>query len=192
MERIRTSGWAFVWLAVMILILPLQWICAAVIAAAFHECCHIVAIRLCGGRIHGIRITGNGASLKIDMLSQWQELCCSLAGPLGSFLLLFTAKLFPRLAVCALFHGLYNLLPVYPMDGGRALRCFLSQLLGEERSEPVCLRIEKLLLILLFVAGFYAFLVLRIGIFPVFLAGIVICKANIRKFPCKDGLWRVQ
>ena len=38
-------------LAIMLLTLPLRWLFAAVIAAVYHELCHIAAIRLCHGDI---------------------------------------------------------------------------------------------------------------------------------------------
>lgn len=191
-QKIRVSGATLIWLALLTLILPLRWIVAAIFAAAFHEGCHILAIRLCGGSIHDLKIGQRGASMGVAVLTTWQELVCALAGPVGSFLLLFAAKYFPRLAVCALFHGVYNLLPVYPMDGGRALRCILSILLGEKRAEFACLWIERLLLGLLLAAGFYGLLVLRIGFYPLLLAGFVMIKANMRKMPCKDRVLAVQ
>lgn len=191
-RRFRISGAALIWLALMSLVLPLRWISAAIFAAVFHECCHMLAIRLCGGRIKGLRITETGASMDVAALTPWQELFCALAGPLGSMLLFLTLKLTPRLAVCALFHGLYNLLPVYPMDGGRALMCITALAFGEERAGDICLWVTRIFCGMLLLAGFYAFLVLRIGIFPLLLAGFVICKANMRKMPCKEGALAVQ
>ena len=190
--QIRISGAAILWLALLLLILPLPWIVAAIVAAAFHEICHILAIRLCGGSIHDLKIGQRGASMGVAALCPWQELVCALAGPLGSFLLILTADLFPRLAVCALFHGVYNLLPIYPMDGGRALHCILTMLLGQRRAGTVGVWIKRILCVMLLIAGIYAFVVLQIGILPLVMAGFVICKANMRKMPCKDRVLAVQ
>ena len=191
-QKIRISGPAFVWLALLTLVLPLRWIAAAIFAAAFHECCHVLAIRICGGRIDGLRITERGASMKTVMLSKPQELLCALAGPLGSILLILTAEFTPRLAVCGMFHGLYNLMPLYPMDGGRVLRCAAELAFGEEMSERVCFWITRIFCVVLLTGGLYAFFVLRVGLFPLLLAGFVICRANIRKMPCKEKDLAVQ
>lgn len=190
--QIRISGVATLWLALLLLVLPLPWIVAAIVAAAFHEGCHILAIRLCGGSIHDLKIGQRGASMSVAILTPWQELVCALAGPLGSFLLILTADIFPRLAVCALFHGVYNLLPIYPMDGGRALHCILTMLLGQRRAGTVGVWITRILCLMLLIAGIYAFVVLQIGILPLVMAGFVICKANMRKRPCKDRVLAVQ
>jgi hypothetical protein len=45
---------------------------------------------------------------------------------------------------------------------------------------------------MLLIAGIYAFVVLQIGILPLVMAGFVICKANMRKMPCKDQVLAVQ
>ena len=190
--QIRISGVATLWLALLLLVLPLPWIVAAIVAASFHEICHILAIRLCGGSIHDLKIGQRGASIGVAALSPWQELVCALAGPLGSFLLILTADLFPRLAVCALFHGVYNLVPIYPMDGGRALHCILTMLLGQRSAGTVGDWITRILCVILLIAGIYAFFALQIGILPLVMAGFVICKANMRKMPCKDRVLAVQ
>ena len=190
--QIRISGVATLWLALLLLVLPLPWIVAAIVAASFHEICHILAIRLCGGSIHDLKIGQRGASMGVAVLSPWQELVCTLAGPLGSFLLILTADLFPRLAVCALFHGVYNLVPIYPMDGGRALHCILTMLLGQGSAGTVGVWITRILGVMLLIAGIYAFVVLQIGILPLVMAGFVICKTNMRKMPCKDRVLAVQ
>lgn len=191
-RRLRISGWALIWLALLLLVLPLRWIISAICAAGFHECCHILAIRLCGGRINGFRIGQSGAVLDTAMLTRHQELLCALAGPAGSALLVLTANRFPRLAVCALFHGIYNLLPVYPLDGGRAIRCAAELFLGEETAESFCLWVTRCFSISLFASAIYVSFAYRMGILPVLLTGMLLIRTNYRNYPCKERLWRVQ
>ena len=109
--------------AFLLLTLPLNWLLSALAVAAFHELCHGAAILLLGGRIWGVRISAGGAVMETEPLSSGKELVCALAGPAGSLLLVLTFRIFPRVAVCALVQGAFNLLPVFPLDGGRALRC---------------------------------------------------------------------
>lgn len=123
--------------AVLLLALPYQWVCAMLLAAAFHECSHLLAVTLLGGEILSIRIGARGAVIEIGELSPWKELLCALAGPLGSATLLLTARWFPRLAICGLAHCVYNLLPLFPLDGGRALRGLIYALISQERADSI-------------------------------------------------------
>lgn len=135
MRRVEAAPSACVLAALLLLTLPLRWLLAAVFAAGVHEMCHVLALRLCGGRIFRIRIGPAGAALETDSLSFPREMLCALAGPAGSFLLLFLGKRFPEAAVCGAVQGIYNLLPIYPLDGGRALRCFLGMVLPGKAGE---------------------------------------------------------
>lgn len=97
-------------------------------AAALHELGHWLALRLCGAEVRSLRIGLLGAVLEADCarLSYGRELAAVLAGP-GMNLL--CAWAFSRLgppgveaAVGAhLVLGGFNLLPLRPLDGGRAL-----------------------------------------------------------------------
>ena len=109
--------------ALMVLTLPLRLLAAAVLAAAVHESFHILALMFCGNGVRNVRIGFGGAVIETEPLSPFRELVCAAAGPLGSFLCLLLVRAFPLVALCGLFQGTYNLLPIYPLDGGRIVRC---------------------------------------------------------------------
>lgn len=118
---------ALVLLALLLVVLPLPWLGAAILAAAVHELCHLAAVRLLGGRTEGLRVGAGGARLGAVLPTPGRELLAIAAGPLGSLSLVLLARLLPRTALCGLVQGLYNLIPVEPLDGGRAVRLLLER-----------------------------------------------------------------
>ena len=168
-------------LALAVLVLPLQWFIAIILAAVFHELCHYLAIRCCGGQIVGISADMRGAKLEVVGLSNKQELFCALAGPAGGLLLLLLIRWIPRTAICGVFQSLFNLLPIYPLDGGRALRCGMELILSVERADKVCLWVRRISLTLVIGLGVYGTVFLGLGLMPLLL-GIIICG----KIACKQ------
>lgn len=141
MRNIRIDSSCYFWWAFLILLLPLRWLAAAISAAAVHELSHFLAVRILGGRVSRLTIHPTGAKMRISALSPWREMVAALAGPCGGLLLLCFAQQIPLTALCALIHSIWNLLPIYPLDGGRALRCCAGILLPEDRAERVCIQI---------------------------------------------------
>lgn len=168
--------------------IPWKWLSAWIFAIAVHELSHYLILRLSGHWVSELRIGIGGAEMETDGLSPTMEILCAVAGPAASLLLTFLPSLFPRIAVCGLFHFLYNLLPIYPLDGGRAFRgmmCFLIP----ERAKVAGKVAENVVIILMLLGAIYGALRLSMGLLPILLIGILILKIKI---PCKQKRLRVQ
>lgn len=185
---VEVSAGACVWGALLLLTVPLNWVAAAVVAAVFHELCHCLAIWLMGGKIYQIRIGGGGTAIDMGALTTGNELLAALAGPFGSFLLLLFAHSFPRLALCGMVQGMFNLFPVYPMDGGRILSCGLDLVLPPGTADAVCMWVENGTIGLLLAGGGLLCFSYKMGPIPLILALGITIKAKRRKNPCKDWL----
>ena len=179
-------------LSIMLLTLPLKWLFAAIIAAAYHEMCHIAAIRLCSADIHRLDISADGAKLNISSLSTAQELICTLAGPIGGLCLLPFARWIPRIAVCATFQSLYNLLPIYPLDGGRALWCGLVMIMDQRQAQRFSKVIEIICLSAIILTAIYGAVTLKLGLSAFFPAILIFMHTKFGKIPCKQWLQRLQ
>ncbi len=175
--KLRFTAAGCIALALMLLVLPLRWILAWMAAAAFHEGCHALAVKLCGGHVGEVDIDCTGANMHVSGIARGRELICALAGPVGSLVLVFFAKWIPATAVCAVFQSAYNLLPLYPMDGGRALRCFLEMVMPNH-AEKVCCAVGIATVGLLFAGALYAAIGLKLGIMPLLLALILWMKTG--------------
>lgn len=186
------SAVALVILALSVLLAPLQWVLAMLLSAAFHELCHYLMIRICGGEVAGFRVGSGGARMEVRGLTPGKELICALAGPLGGLCLLFLARWIPRTAICAGCHSLFNLLPVYPLDGGRALRCVMGTLLSPPMAERVCGIIEKVCLGGIALLGIYGCFVLRLGSLPLLVSGLAVIRGIQGKIPCKPEIDSLQ
>ncbi len=186
--RIQISAGALIFLAILLLMLPIQWVIAALLAATFHELCHAVAILLCGGSIDCITISGRGAVMETVPMSASKEVVCALAGPFGSLLLLLLAKWIPRTAICGAVHGFYNLIPLFPMDGGRVLHGLIYGVFSPNAAHCVFVWSQRVVAVLL-IAG-CAMLSFQIGAIAVMLLILLFWRRWRENTLAKKAFWR--
>lgn len=142
-ERIRVTPGFLLLLAVLFYldrdvgILP-----RGMAAAVLHECGHYGLGRAFGGRLQCLELSAVGARMDLRYpsgLSYGRETAVALAGPAVNLLAAWAAlgSGWHLFALISLAVGGFNLLPILPLDGGRALQCTLSALWGEERAEGI-------------------------------------------------------
>ena len=132
---------------------PLYWIVGGAVAALFfasvlaHELSHALVARRFGVKVRDITlfIFGGAASLEGDTRRPRDEALIAAAGPLTSLAIgaglwgigVFmgqpqVAALVGWLAFINISLGVFNLIPGFPMDGGRILRALLWRIRGDE------------------------------------------------------------
>lgn len=130
----------------------LLWIPIVFLSVLVHELAHAAAIAMLGFGASQIVLTGmGGVTINQRRARPWQNLIISVAGPAASFALYFlcawltnnvaltrTDKMLvvfvPLMAIANLWWGIFNLLPVPPLDGGHATRDFFRLFLSERNS----------------------------------------------------------
>lgn len=176
-------GIAAIYLALVILLFPLTWVAAMGAAALLHELGHWLAVKCCGKRVSTFKIGMTGAIMETEPMEIWQELLCTLAGPLAGLLPLTVMQWMPRVAICGAVQSVFNLLPIYPLDGGRCLVC-IARLLSIP--EKYCRIFGYAVLCIISFLSIYASLMLPMGLAPVLAAAALWMKAKGKR-PCKQG-----
>lgn len=164
---------------------PLAWgVILAIglfVAILAHELAHsLVALRH-GLRVRSITLMMLGGVSQIEDEDPEHEAWMAFAGPLMSFAIAAVSYLGYRLlpgrsgvdvallafAVTNAILGVFNLLPAFPMDGGRVLRGLLSRRIGRDRATRVATSVGKGMAVALGLFGLlsYNFILLFIAVF---------------------------
>lgn len=114
-----------------------------------HEICHALAARALGVKTHSIELMPFGGVAQMEDIRGGAEFLIALAGPVFNLLsaaaLIWLGNRFPLYAgdirpwlQAHMVIGLFNLIPAYPLDGGRMLRALISLLAGRETATRLC------------------------------------------------------
>ena len=146
---------------------PPSLLAAVLLAAALHECGHLAMLSAFRVPVDGLRLGGLGAVIYARgaaRLSYGRELAVTLAGPLVNLL---CAPLLAALSArCArdwgyLFAGahavlgVYNLLPIPPLDGGHALWLLVAWRFGPDAGDKASAAIGLTAALLIAALGAY-------------------------------------
>lgn len=174
--RVRLHPSAILWLSVLGYLRP-KIVFPFLLSAVLHELGHGLALFWMGQAPREICFRLEGARMETPPLSYRQELLCAAAGPAVSLLLGLTLPVFPMLGGYSLCLGLFNLLPLGSLDGGRMLRCVLLLHMPEGRALKICRFINICTGLFLLLPGLLLCVVFRMGIWPLLISGLLCGKA---------------
>ncbi|WP_363348018.1 site-2 protease family protein [Methylocystis echinoides] len=153
------------------------FISAVFACVVLHEFGHILMARQFGIASPEVTLLPIGGVADMESMPQkpWQELLVAIAGPAvniviaavllgvsGAFNLGEAAQianpsvsLWERLAATNIFLAVFNLIPAFPMDGGRVLRAALAMWLGQSKATNIAAYIGQAFAFLLGFAGLF-------------------------------------
>ncbi len=178
-------------LAVVIFLIPIRWITGWILAVAVHEICHYITLKLMRVDVHSVTAGVTGAYMDTEPIPALKELICAIAGPLGSFALTFLGRWLPCTAVCALLHLIFNMVPVYPLDGGRAVLAFARCVGLEKWEKKIQILLESVVFALLIGVSVCACMK-GVGFLPMLFAAVFFFRLHPIKIPCKRSKQIVQ
>ena len=158
--------------------------CAAMLC---HELGHLAALLACGVHLHGLRLEVGGAVLETGPMDYRREILCALAGPAVNLLLLPLGRRFPLFVVLSLCLALFNLLPILPLDGGRALRAGLLLALPEDKVQKILRWVTLVCAAALAAGALYLTAVLHSGMWPVLTAALVWIRISLSLFSSRKN-----
>ena len=174
-----------------------------ILVVILHEMAHFFVARKLGYSMNKIFLLpyGAGISLNQNFVDEKDEILIASAGPLLNFFLAFLTIslwwLFPSVYIhtetfvlANIVTGLINLLPCYPLDGGRILSSFLSKKLNNRKKALKISSIFNFLIVFLFILIFltdifkyFTFLLMAIFIFLGHFDGKLQGKYELTNFP---------
>ena len=183
-----TGGAATAWESLVFMVL--LFLCVLL-----HEFGHIFTARAFGVPTPYVTLLPIGGVAQLERIPEepWEEFLIAIAGPMvnvviaAALIVLFGADLQPsaaaavdnmkvplvdRLAAVNLFLALFNMIPAFPMDGGRVLRALLASRLGYVRATEIAASIGQ------FVAFALGFIGLLFNPILIFIAIFVYLAAS--------------
>lgn len=159
---IRLSPWFILILGVFSIAGLLTKALVVFLSVLWHEVAHALAARLLGYHVREVELLPFGGVARIERLSEADaknDIFIALTGPVASFVLAGLIQIASGYFAdweanfyyqTNLMLGWFNLIPALPLDGGRILRAWLSELCGHQKATQVTVFLGWVLSILFF------------------------------------------
>jgi Zn-dependent protease/CBS domain-containing protein len=170
-----------------------------------HEFGHVLVARLFGVATPDITLYPFGGVARLNTMPQapWQEFLIAIAGPAVNIIIAAALLLFPgaalnvtelaaapdattfatKLATANVVLAAFNLIPAFPMDGGRLLRALLATRVDFERATRIAATAGHLIALAFAVVGLFTNpMLIVIAIFIYFAATAEMQATSVRAF----------
>lgn len=150
-------------------VMGVAFLVAVFASVLLHELGHALVARRYGIHTRRIILSPIGGIAQLEGMPRRprEELAVALAGPAVNFVLAgalwlvapafagswLLATFLGSVMVANLGLGLFNLVPAFPMDGGRALRAVLAERMGTYRATEIAAKIGKAVAVVMGVVG---------------------------------------
>lgn len=178
MGRIRIS---FGFVSALCLLLWLEWQLGVwfLLGIICHELGHLLAMLLCRVRVSMAELRFSGAVITAQFPGCGKELICTAAGPAVSILsAVLLRKSAPVFSVVSGLLAAVNLLPIYPLDGGRILQIILLRCCSMAVSSKVMQAATYIVCGLLMLFACWLTAVRQAGLWPLFAVLVLLCRVG--------------
>lgn len=127
-NSVRATAPFVLTLCILVYLNPLQIALPLLLAAFLHELGHYLALRLLGIPVYTLTLTVLGARMSVGSSSIPRTMAATVCGPAANAISAAAMfRLYPTFSFCSFVLFLYNMLPIYPLDGGRLLLLLAQQ-----------------------------------------------------------------
>lgn len=168
---------------------------------ALHESAHIFMAKRLGVSIKKVEILPFGITMKLDgacVLNPNDEIKIALSGPvcniLLSLILYCTGRDFEYAIIVSLVMGIFNLIPVLPLDGGRVLRAVFVKKFGYIKASKIVLTLTVCFSLAIILFGIFILFLTKFNFSVLLIGGFLTAniteeRQNINTVIMKDILY---